>query len=76
MMYEYKSPLVLRSGMDDAMWLDEYVTVYRAGSIPVKITHAQVKRVCVEHGAWEQFKQEHKQQQTYRARLVFEWLGY
>lgn len=76
MMYEYKSPLVLRSGMDDAMWLDEYVTVYRAGSIPVKLTHAQVKRECVGHGAWEDFKHEHKQEQTYRAKLVFEWLGY
>tara|TARA_R110002020_G_scaffold330688_2_gene546318 strand:+ start:2798 stop:3004 length:207 start_codon:yes stop_codon:yes gene_type:complete len=64
----------------DEQWLDENVTIYVAGSIPVNLTPAEAKREFPGghgFGAFvDQYTREGYPQTTYRARLVFEWLGY
>ena len=58
----------------DEIWLDENVTAYVAGSIPANLNKAQAKREC--RDCWTEFVQEYGVKETYRAKLVFEWLGY
>ena len=60
----------------DQLWLDENVTTYVLGSIPVDLSPAQAKREFPGGHGWGAFTDEYGVKTTYRARLVFEWLGY
>jgi hypothetical protein len=58
----------------DEIWLDENVTSYVAGSIPANLNKAQARREC--RDCWAEFVQEFGERKNYRAKQVFEWLGY
>ncbi|MBM08169.1 MAG: hypothetical protein CMF69_01115 [Magnetovibrio sp.] len=60
----------------DADWLDESVQGFK--DIPVMLTEAQVKRALSHHGAsFDDYQADLFNPGTlYRARHLFEWLGY
>ena len=60
----------------DELWLDENVTSY-AGNIPAFITYQEAVRECGDcEEVFAAFIAEFGNQTHYRAKLVFQWLGY
>lgn len=60
----------------DEMWLDENVLSYAAGSIPARLSFTEAKRECEDCGCFEGFLLEFGEERHYRAKEVFQWLGY